>query len=238
MKCCHQPNVEIFSFSVMKKSHMIPMAKSRVKVKYINGRISLTYDLNCFIKERKCVLIWLNNFWTLYIFHWKIKITEFADEEDCLGHVPNSCGFHALHYTIYFPCLPWIYMFLGMKFLNQSSEDHSLVLCFTLTVSSLDSFIFSLNLPPKVVSTYPVYLRKKKVKMKSGSPFSGKLNFMYTNPRLYTVLPKIPLGGPRCLPNSTLMTSRCFKVACRHKYLLLDETWHTMLGLAPGFFFF
>lgn len=137
VKGCHQPNIEIFSFSVMKKSHMILMSKQRVKVKNINWRISLTYDLNCFFKERKRVLVWWNNSWMLYIFHWKIKITGFADEEDCFGHVPNSCCFHTLHYTIYFPCLPWIYMFLGMKFLNLSSEDHSLVLYFTLTVSSL-----------------------------------------------------------------------------------------------------
>lgn len=141
-ECCHQANAEIFSFSVMKQSHVIPMSKSRAKVKNVNWRISLTYDLNCFFKERKCVFIWLNNSWTLYIFHRQIKITEFRDEEDSLGHVVNSRGCHALHYTICFPCLPWIYMFLGTKFLNQPLEDHSAVLYFALTVCSLGSYFF------------------------------------------------------------------------------------------------
>lgn len=63
--------------------------------------------------------------------------------------------------------------------------------------------------------------------------------FLYVSCRLYMILLKVPLDGPKLLPNATFITSRCcFIVACRHKYLLLAETWHTLLGLAPGFFRF
>lgn len=140
-KSCHQANVEIFNFSVMNQSHMTPMSKSRAKVKNVNWGVSLTYDLNCFFKERKRVFIWLNNSWTLYVFHWQIKITEFRDEENSLGHEVNFRGCHALHCTIYFPHQSWLYMFLGMKFLNQPPEV-SAVLYFVLTVSSLDCYLF------------------------------------------------------------------------------------------------
>lgn len=40
---------------------------------------------------------------------------------------------------------------------------------------------------------------------------------------------------------SSFIASRCCNVACRHKYLLLAGTWHTVvgvLGLAPGSFIY
>lgn len=211
----------------------------------VNSRVPLMYVLNCTFKKRNCVLFhWL--ILEHIIFHWQIKITEFRDEEISWGRVAHSHGCHTLCYLIYFPCLAWIYMFLRMKFPNRSSEDHSAVSSFSMTARSLDSYcFFFLYLPYKNWVNLRGILEKitpKNKKNQNQSFFFSFLSFFFQANNAFRtrslnfIMTQVPLDGSKLLLNATFITSRCcFKLACRHKYLRLAETWHSVLVLPPGF---